>query len=62
MPLSLPVVPESYDPATVELCSFYDAVPGFLEGSDTPRAYLERCLDVIAVAGTQYQGLCGDGC
>jgi Asp-tRNA(Asn)/Glu-tRNA(Gln) amidotransferase A subunit family amidase len=45
----LSVVPESYDPVTVELCSFYDAVPGFLERSDTPRAYLERCLDVIAV-------------
>ena len=44
----LSVVPESYDPATVELCSFHDAIPSFLEGSDTPRAYLERCLDVIA--------------
>jgi Asp-tRNA(Asn)/Glu-tRNA(Gln) amidotransferase A subunit family amidase len=48
MAIPIPVVPETYDPATVELCSFHDAVPGFLEGSDTPRAYLERCLDVIA--------------
>jgi Asp-tRNA(Asn)/Glu-tRNA(Gln) amidotransferase A subunit family amidase len=48
MTLPISVVPESYDPATVELCSFHDAVPGFLEGSDTPRAYLDRCLGVIA--------------
>lgn len=49
MSQKIPVVPESYDPATVELCSFYDSVPGFLDGQDTPRAYLERCLEVIEV-------------
>ncbi len=45
----IPVVPKSYDPATVELRSFHDAVPGFIDGSDTPRAYLECCLEIIAV-------------
>ncbi len=36
-----------YDPRTVELRTFHDAVPGFLDGSDTPRDYLERCLEAI---------------
>jgi Asp-tRNA(Asn)/Glu-tRNA(Gln) amidotransferase A subunit family amidase len=27
---------------------FHDHIQGFLDGSDTPRAYLERCLAVIA--------------
>jgi Asp-tRNA(Asn)/Glu-tRNA(Gln) amidotransferase A subunit family amidase len=39
----------SYDPQTVQLRSFYDAVPGFIAGSDTPRLYLERCLEHMAV-------------
>ncbi len=37
----------SYDPRTVRLLSWHDHVPKFLEGSDTPRAYLERCLETI---------------
>jgi Asp-tRNA(Asn)/Glu-tRNA(Gln) amidotransferase A subunit family amidase len=49
MTIQIPVVPETYDPATVELCSFHNALPGFLDGRDTPRAYFERCLEVIAV-------------
>ncbi len=28
--------------------TFHDAVPRFREGSDTPRAFLERCLETIA--------------
>ncbi len=36
-----------YDPRTTSLLSFHDAIPQFLDGSDTPRAYLERCLDTI---------------
>ncbi len=36
-----------YDPKTYELLSFYDHVPKFLDGSDTPRAYLERCIERI---------------
>ena len=28
--------------------TFHDATPRFADGSDTPRAYLERCLETIA--------------
>ncbi len=41
--------PAIYDPRTVQLLSFHDAIPRFLDGSDTPRAYLERCLETIEV-------------
>ena len=37
----------SYDPATYRLLAFHDHVERFRDGSDTPRAYLERCLDRI---------------
>jgi Asp-tRNA(Asn)/Glu-tRNA(Gln) amidotransferase A subunit family amidase len=37
-----------YDPASSKLLTFYDKIPAFLDGSDTPRAYLERCLETIA--------------
>ena len=38
---------EAYDPKTVTLLSFSDAVPAFGDGSDTPRAYLERCIETV---------------
>src|SRR5262245_58253497 len=37
-----------YDPSEFQALTFYDAVPKFRDGSDTPRAYLERCLATIA--------------
>ncbi len=37
----------SYDPSTVERLTFADRVPGFLDGSDSPRALLEECLATI---------------
>ena len=37
----------TYDPKTVKLLTFYDAVPAFLDGTDTPRDYLERCIETI---------------
>ena len=37
-----------YDPRTVQLRSFHDAVPAFMDGSDNPRLYLERCLEHMA--------------
>ena len=37
----------AYDPKTVTLLSFSDAVPAFADGSDTPRGYLERCIETI---------------
>ena len=33
-----------YDPKTHRMLSFHDAVARFRDGSDTPRAYLERCI------------------
>ena len=37
----------SYDPKSYKLLSFHDQRDKFLSGDDTPRAYLERCLEVI---------------
>ena len=36
-----------YDPTDTKLLTFHDHVPRFVDGSDTPRAYLERCLETI---------------
>lgn len=38
----------SYDPTTHQGLTFFDARARFLDGSDTPRDYLERCLATIA--------------
>ena len=38
----------TYEPGSFRPPSFQGAVPGFLSGTDTPRAFLERCLGVIA--------------
>ena len=38
----------SYDPTTAEYLSFSDARRSFASGTDTPRAYLDRCLARIA--------------
>lgn len=38
---------QAYDPETFRALTFHDAVSGFAAGEDTPRAYLERCLEVI---------------
>jgi Asp-tRNA(Asn)/Glu-tRNA(Gln) amidotransferase A subunit family amidase len=37
----------SYAPQEFRHLTFHDAVPRFLDGTDTPRAYLERCLETI---------------
>jgi Asp-tRNA(Asn)/Glu-tRNA(Gln) amidotransferase A subunit family amidase len=36
-----------YDPRTHRMLSFHDAVAGFRDNRDTPRAYLERCIERI---------------
>jgi Asp-tRNA(Asn)/Glu-tRNA(Gln) amidotransferase A subunit family amidase len=41
-------VPKGYDPRVFQALTFHDAVERFRDGSDTPRAYLERCLATIA--------------
>jgi Asp-tRNA(Asn)/Glu-tRNA(Gln) amidotransferase A subunit family amidase len=38
---------QNYDPTSFEALSFHDALPAFRTGSDTPRAYLERCVETI---------------
>lgn len=41
-------VPSEYDPREFRALSFHDAIARFRDGSDSPRAYLERCLETIA--------------
>ena len=36
-----------YDPRTFKALTFHDAIAQFRSGTDTPRAYLERCLETI---------------
>ena len=38
-----------YDPNTFKALTFHDALPHFATGTDTPRAYLERCFAQIAL-------------
>ena len=42
------VTPTLYDPRTFEGLTFHDATASFCDGSDTPRHYLERCIETIA--------------
>ena len=37
----------AYAPHTARYLSFAEAKPRFADGGDTPRAYLERCLETI---------------
>ena len=37
----------SYDPRTHRLMTFHDRAAAFRDGSDTPRALLERCIEAI---------------
>jgi Asp-tRNA(Asn)/Glu-tRNA(Gln) amidotransferase A subunit family amidase len=43
----LSTMPKTYDPRDFRALTFYDAVVRFRDGSDSPRAYLERCLETI---------------
>lgn len=40
--------PGNYDAKEVRLLSWHDSIPAFRDGSDSPRAYLERCLETIS--------------
>jgi Asp-tRNA(Asn)/Glu-tRNA(Gln) amidotransferase A subunit family amidase len=40
--------PSPYSPRTFRALTWHDALPAFRDGADTPRAYLERCLETIA--------------
>ncbi len=37
-----------YDLANNDLRSWHEAVPSFRDGTDTPRAFLEHCLEIVA--------------
>jgi len=39
---------QGYDPRAFKALTFHDATARFREAADTPRAYLERCLETIA--------------
>ena len=38
----------AYDPREFRALTWHDAVPKMRDGSDSPRRYLERCLETIA--------------
>jgi Asp-tRNA(Asn)/Glu-tRNA(Gln) amidotransferase A subunit family amidase len=38
----------NYAPNSSNLLTFHDKIPAFLNGSDTPRHYLERCLETLS--------------
>jgi len=38
----------AYSPRDFKALTYFDATPRFADGADTPRAYLERCLETIA--------------
>lgn len=44
----MPAKPLTYDPISPPLLWFSDALAAFRDSRDTPRAYLERCLETIA--------------
>ena len=44
-----------YDPKASPILRFHEAIAGFLSGDDTPRAYLERCLETIEALNQPYQ-------
>lgn len=42
------LAPTRYDPRTFKALTYHDATARFAAGDDTPRDYLERCLETIA--------------
>ncbi len=46
-----------YDPKSFRGLTFHDALPAFRGGSDSPRGYLERCLETIAAREPAVQAL-----
>jgi Asp-tRNA(Asn)/Glu-tRNA(Gln) amidotransferase A subunit family amidase len=49
-------MPTPYSPATHRPLTFHDAAQKFADSTDTPRAYLERCLATIAAREPVVQG------
>ncbi|CFP13178.1 amidase [Bordetella pertussis] len=46
----------NYHPSTHTPLTFHDRTQAFLDGGDSPRDYLERCLDTIARREPVVQG------
>ena len=40
-------LPRNYHPASYRMRSFHNLRESFLDGTDSPRDYLERCLECI---------------
>jgi Asp-tRNA(Asn)/Glu-tRNA(Gln) amidotransferase A subunit family amidase len=43
-----PMTAQNYDPKTFKALEFHTARAAFESGTDTPRAYLERCLETVS--------------
>ena len=41
------ITPRTYDPREFRALTFHDRTPQFRDGTDSPRAYLERCIETI---------------
>jgi Asp-tRNA(Asn)/Glu-tRNA(Gln) amidotransferase A subunit family amidase len=39
---------KNYDPRKFKALTYFDAIDGFRDGSDTPRDYLERCIATVS--------------
>lgn len=44
-----------YDPNSAKFLTFYDKISAFQEGADSPRDYLERCLETLSEREPQIQ-------
>lgn len=44
----MPMDPNTYNPATFKGLTFHDRLAAFEDGSDSPRDYMERCLETVA--------------
>ena len=53
----MPIKPNTYGPANFKALTFHDRLRDFEDGSDSPRAYLERCLETVAAEGARGPGL-----
>ncbi len=52
-------LPLHYDPARPQGVTFLDAANAFADGTDSPRAFLERCLETVSQLEPQLQALTG---
>ncbi len=53
----MPGQSRDYDPKTFKGLTFHDRTSAFADGSDSPSAYLERCLDTVAAREPEVKSL-----